>query len=313
MPMIRLPRPLVAAAVVSLVALIATACSGSAPVTGPANATDGSAEQQLGQGQGGWQGNRVPGTFGLIAQISGRTLQVQSTDSQTAVSYTATTRFSQTVATTKAAVRPGDCVVVRSESTRASASPTHSSATAPIPPAAVTAASVEVTAAASGQCSPAAGAFGGSGGFRGGGADGQPTGTPTTFTQGSGGQTGQPGQGGSPTRRLFGGEMTFGKVTAVTSSGFVVSAVSLTGRANQSGTPSAGSTSSGTPTATTRSVTVTVTGSTTYTTTKAATAKALAVGRCVAARGATDDTGAVTATTIAISPATNGQCAVRGF
>jgi hypothetical protein len=59
-------------------------------------------------------------------------------------------------------------------------------------------------------------------------------------------------------------------------------------------------------------VTVTTTGATTYTTTKAATASALAVGKCVAARGTSDSTGAVKATSIAVTPATGGACNLRG-
>jgi uncharacterized membrane protein len=53
--------------------------------------------------------------------------------------------------------------------------------------------------------------------------------------------------------------------------------------------------------------TVTVDSSTTYSKVESATSSALAVGDCIAAVGATDDTGAVTAKTIGISkPGPNG-------
>jgi hypothetical protein len=53
--------------------------------------------------------------------------------------------------------------------------------------------------------------------------------------------------------------------------------------------------------------TVDVSGTTTYTQTTSAAATGLAVGKCVQAIGAADDTGAVTATSITIStPGANG-------
>ena len=104
--------------------------------------------------------------------------------------------------------------------------------------------------------------------------------------------------------------MTFGKVTAVSGSGFTVAAETFAGR--PAGGGSAPATPSGTPTFTTRPVTVTTSSATTYTTTKAATSSAVAVGKCVSARGATDNTGAVTATSIAVTPAVNGACSLRG-
>lgn len=308
---VHISRPLAIVAV----ALLAAACGGASSPSG-SDAPVGGTGQQGQNGPGTGQG-RVPGTFGLVAQISGHTLQVQSADAQTAVSYTSATKFSQTVDTTKAAVKAGACVVVRSQdATGTNQSSTGTPTTPPAQPKAVTAASVEVSAATGGRCSAAAGGFGGGGfggpgGFRSGTTGGPtagPTGTPT-FGSGAGGQNGQPGSG---TRRFFGAAVTFGQVTSVTSSGFVVAAVTFSGRGAGSGSAT-GSTPTSTPSTTTRSVTVTETGSTTYTTTAAAQASALAVGKCVAARGTTDDTGAVTAATIAISPATNGQCAVRGL
>lgn len=101
------------------------------------------------------------------------------------------------------------------------------------------------------------------------------------------GQT-PPSGGGMP-----GGGGVFGLVTAVTDTGFTVESTVPGG---ESGEP--------------RSVTVSAT--TTWTTTEAATASALTVGRCVNATGEADDTGAVTATRIAVSDPVDGEC-VGGF
>jgi hypothetical protein len=281
-------RPYAAVAVASAAALLLSACGGSGSGS-PASDVQSNGTGQQGQSTRGGQVGRAPGTFGLVAQISGTTLQVQSADAQTAVTYSPATTFSQTVSTSKSAVKVGDCVVVRSETGTASGSlsATGSPTAPPTQPSAVTAASVDVSAATGGQC-----AGGGFGGFGGGPGAGQ----------------GQRGGG----QRTF-AAATFGQVTSVSGTGFVVSAETFAGRG--SGTPGSTATTrpSASPTFTTRPVTVTTSSSTTYTTAKAATAKALAVGKCVAARGQADDTGAVAATSIAISPADNGQCTVQGF
>jgi hypothetical protein len=91
------------------------------------------------------------------------------------------------------------------------------------------------------------------------------------------------------------GSRAIGSVTATSASGFTVKGVAR-------GT---------TPAVTT---TVTVGSTTTYTKTVSATSSALAVGDCVAAVGPSDDTGAITAKTIAISkPGPNGCTARGGF
>jgi hypothetical protein len=71
------------------------------------------------------------------------------------------------------------------------------------------------------------------------------------------------------------------------------------------GTPSTAATS-------TTPVTVHSSATTTWTRTATGTAKDLAVGQCVTALGKADDTGALTATTIASRPAQGGQCTI-GF
>jgi len=58
--------------------------------------------------------------------------------------------------------------------------------------------------------------------------------------------------------------------------------------------------------------TVTVTSATKYTETETATSSALAVGKCVLALGSADDSGNVTATSIAVSSPVNGSC-TTGF
>ncbi len=215
----------------------------------------------------------APGASGLLAAFSGNTLQIQGTSSQTAVTYSATTRFTDTVAAKASDVVVGACVQVRSTPPAGNAS---SAPTAP--PTAVTATSVTLTAAVNGTCSGlAAGPGGGGGGgrFNGGGGGGTP---PSGFPGGRG--------------RRFGGGAS-GLVTAVHGSVFTVAS---TRRGTTGSTP------------TTTPVMVTTTSATTYSRSAAATAAALKVGLCVTARGPADSTGTVAATLIALRPADNGNC-----
>ncbi len=120
MKSVRPLRPYAAVAPLALVAataLLLSACGGSSPsaATGGSTPTPTSAHGPQEGGSG--QNARTPGVFGVVAQISGKTLQVQSTSAQTAVTYTASTRFTATVATTRSAVKVGSCVVVRSGTT----------------------------------------------------------------------------------------------------------------------------------------------------------------------------------------------------
>jgi hypothetical protein len=225
-----------------------------------------------GYGRGG--GNRpggMPGVNGKIAAIDGSTLQVQGATDQTAVTYSAATKFTETVAGSKSDVVAGACVTVRPV------------AASPAPPAGsgVQAGVVTVSAPVGGKCG-----FGGPGGAgpRGAGPGGAgpggagPSGRPSVRPSGprSGGPRGGRGAG-------FGAS---GTVKDVTASGFTVS------RPDGSAP-----------------VTVTVSGTTAFTRTAAATKAALAVGKCVTAFGKADDSGTVAATAIAVRPAENGQCA----
>jgi hypothetical protein len=162
----------------------------------------------------------------------------------------------------------------------------------------VTAASVEVRPATNGECAGGFGGAGGPGAATGGPGAGAtpPTGTPTgTATNGTG------GRGGAD----FGRRAVAGLVTAV--SGDTIT-VQETMRARGDGTASSTVTAS----PTTATVTVTTTTSTTYTAQRAGVASDVAVGACASALGKADDTGAVTATSITVRPATNGTC-TTGF
>lgn len=144
------------------------------------------------------------------------------------------------------------------------------------PPTEVTAATVRITAKSGDSCT--AGLRAGPGRSGGSGAGPQTDGSPP-----DGATSGGP----RPQRRAFGGAA--GEVTAVSASGFTVSSV-------RPGSD------------TTTPVTVTVDASTTYTTTATGSAADVKVGVCVLANGSTDDTGAVTAQTIAVSQPQDGQC-----
>lgn len=96
---------------------------------------------------------------------------------------------------------------------------------------------------------------------------------------------------GAPRGEGPAGGMTVGTVTAVTGDGFTVESSGVDDGA---------------------SVTVSVTEDTTFTATQEADASAVEVGVCVQAQGEPDSAGAVSATSIAISAATDGECS-NGF
>src|SRR5471032_1356462 len=79
--------------------LILSACGSgtSAPAAAPQSPTTASPSVGAGGGAGG-AARAFPGATGLLAQIDGTTLQVQGADTQTAVTYTAATTFTDTVA-----------------------------------------------------------------------------------------------------------------------------------------------------------------------------------------------------------------------
>jgi len=278
--------------------LFVGACGGTAPATGAVGGARTTAAAGGGPNSGAGGGGRAfPGASGLLAQIDGTTLQVQSTDTQTAVTYSATTRFTNTVAARLSDVVVGVCVQARSArlpSGPGSAAPTAAPATPTAKTGPLAAVSVEISPAVNGVCSTLGGArTPGTRPFGGTGDPTPPAGTPNpNRTRGPG--AGGNGFGGNG----FGGFGAFGKVTAVNGASFTV----------ESSAPQGGSTSAGTPTA----QTVDTSAATTYTRTVTANAKALVVGLCVTALGKASDTGSIAATSIALRPAQNGSCS-SGF
>jgi hypothetical protein len=189
-------------------------------------------------------------------------------DGQVSVTWTSATTFTKEVSAAQSDVKVGDCVLVGSTDQPASGS------TAPATT--VTASNVRITPKTDGSCGL---------GMRGPGGDGngpQLQGAPPS---------GAPKDGQRPQMRAMGGAV--GEVTAVSATGFTVASV-MPGRSADASK--------------TTSVTVTVSGDTTYTATVTGAASDVKVGSCVAANGSTDDTGAVTARTIAVSQPRDGQC-----
>ncbi len=182
---------------VSLAALALTgalalgACGSSSSASTPAPSASRS-----GSGQGG--GGQRAGAAGLIAAVTGSTAQVQSTSSQTAVTWNDKTTFSKTVPATAAALKVGQCVSARA-ATSGSGNAANGGASAPT---SIDAATVALSDPVGGSC---AGPGGGQGGPSGG------AGTPSPRPSRSGGFDG----------RGFGGG-AFGTVASVGSGSFTV-------------------------------------------------------------------------------------------
>lgn len=180
-----------------------TAC-GSDDTGQDAPAADAQGSGQQGRGQGGG----MPGASGKIAAADGSTIQVQGSDSQTAVTYTDETAISQQVAGSLSDVKAGLCVTV----TLAEGS--ESSDTV------VTAGSVRVTEKSDGSCQ---------GGFGGGRPSGMPEGGMPSGVPEGGMPSGGPGAGGR-----FG---TSGEVTAVSGDTVTVAATSFDPQAEEGAEP----------------------------------------------------------------------------
>jgi hypothetical protein len=262
-------RKVAAACGAAVLLLTASACGSDNKDGNNANATGQSNEQGGPQTQQGGPDGRFPGASGRVAAVDGSTAQVQGMDGQVAVTWTASTTFTKQVSAALSDVKVGDCVLVGSDDAASADSTT--------PATEVTAASVRITPKTNGSCGL---------GARGpGGSDSGPqlNGTPPS---------GAPDGGTRPQIRGIGGAV--GEVTAVSATGFTV----------DSAMPSSDDPSSTEKT----SVAVTVDGDTTYTTMADGAASDVKVGICVQAGGTTDDTGAVTAKTVAVSPPQDGQC-----
>ena len=282
-----------AAAVLALAGCTSSGGSASTPTTS-ASALRG------GGGAVSAQGARAPGVLGTVAAVDGTTLQVQGNGEQTAVVYSAKTTMTAQVATSPSALAVGVCVSVRTASgaSTASASPTAANE-------ATTLAATTVSILSSGGCDAVAGGADGfpTGGFPGGGTppSGMPSGAP------SGIPSGMP-SGGPPGGRGFGVPGTIGEVTATSSGSFSLNRTMPARPGGGASTAAPPASASGTP------VTVTYQADTSFLTTRKATAAAITVGSCVRATGDTDDTGTLTATTLALSTPTDGSCTsgVRG-
>jgi hypothetical protein len=214
-----------------------------------------------------------PGAFGTAAAVSATSLEVQNQQTgQVTVKFTSSTAFTNTIKASLADVKVGQCVTVAATSGGAQAK-------------ALTARTVGISTPTSSGCTAAGafgGGFGGAGGFAGRGGNGASrTPNPSRRVRPSGAN----GAGGAG---AFG--RAFGSVTAVSKTGFTVKGVA---RASN-------------PAVTT---VVTVNAATTYTESAKATSSALAVGDCIVALGASDDTGAVSAKSINISKAGTNGCA----
>jgi hypothetical protein len=261
--------------------VVVSGCGGSsskAAAQAPAPAASGGAASGgAAQGAGTGTGQR-PGTTGTISAVNPSSIFVQSTQEQVTVNFSATTKFSQTVAATAAAVKVGACVTATAASTASaapSAAPSAAASRAPVT--ALTATAVTITSA-SGTCT-------GANGFGGNRTGVAPSARPSNQVRPSGapGGTGRGNFGGF-------GETAFGKVASVSGDTFVVTET----RGGTSTTPA--------------KITVTTTAATTYRQDATATSASLKVGLCATAIGKTDDTGAVAATTIALSTATSTGC-----
>src|SRR5665811_1145595 len=138
-----------AGAAVCCAVLFVSACGGtSATVGASGTSTTPTSGGAGGDAAGGARGFQFPGATGLLAQIDGKTLQVQGTDTQTAVTYSAKTTFTNTVAAKLSDVVVGVCVQARSAqpaSGTGGAAPT--AAAGPL-----AAASVEISPAVNGRC-----------------------------------------------------------------------------------------------------------------------------------------------------------------
>lgn len=279
-------------AVLVLTGGVLAACGGSKAAGSQAPAAEGPGN---GQGAGTGRGTgQFPGASGTLAEIDGTTLQVQNAQSgQVAVTYSASTTFSQSSATTAAAIKVGDCVSVTGVRSQSAAS-TSSASSGTARPTSFPAASVEISAPVNGACT-ATGLGAGAGRGFGGGT--RPSGSYIPGNRPSGAPSGQGGPGGQNGQRGgFGGgfgDFATGKVTAV-------SATSLTVVTNARGQQ------------TSQTDTIGLTASTTYTENASTTAKALKVGLCVFATGKSGNTGAVAATRIALSTASATGCST-GF
>ncbi len=256
-------------------AVLLTACSSSSPADPTTSAADPSTSAAAQAPGGGAAGFRNPGfapaATGVIAALAGRIMQVQSTTAQTAVTYSATTRFTQQQKTSLAAVKAGSCILATS------ATP-GSSGSAAAPPADITATAVQLLGTGN-SC--------GFGGRPGGGFGARPSGQPGSGNRFGGGNRPSGAPSGPRNGAAFAARV-IGTVAGVSGSTITVHGLGPSGAS--------------------ATHTVTVTAATEYSTTASTTAKALKVGLCASAQGTTNSSGVVAARSIALSPKTGTTC-----
>ena len=252
------------------VALTAAGCGGSAEQEAPV-----SGDTQQTPGQAGGPGGGLPGGSGKVVDVSGSTAQVQSQQSQVAVSWTGSTTFTKEVTTDASAIKVGVCVMAFGDPASGNDSSSGD----------VAVTTARITEPSDGSCTMS----GGFGGPRGGGTP--PSGAPEGGSRQR--PTDLPSDGVS-VGRGFGGAI--GEVTKVTSAGFTVAS-------QQPGSDDTKATS----------VTVTTGADTTYTTTAKASSSDVKAGVCVTSMGDADDTGAISAKTIAVSQPVDDACGFAGM
>lgn len=222
---------------------------------------------------GGEQQPRMGGVSGEIVLAQDGLVQVQNTQSQTAVRYTAATTVQQRVTVALSDIAVGSCVVaiVGDDGT---------------------ATTVSVSDPVDGACTTGFGGGQRGGQFPGGQGGTRPSGAPTTMPTDGGAPTAMPSvaPSGAPGDRQGGFDGTFvtGTVAAVSGTGLTVTADS-------------------------GSSDVVVGSTTVLTGSEAADASAIAVGMCLTAQGKADDAGGFDATAITVSTKGADGCSTRGF
>lgn len=270
----------------------ATGCSSNTTDTGstepPASApASPSSEAPATTGRGG--GGRTPGTSGLIADVTDSTMQVQGGDGQTAVTWTADTVFTRQVAGSLADLTVGSCVSGMGEQGDDGT---------------VSAIRLSVTESVDDECpsfgmgrqGSTDGATPPQGGERPDGrSDDMPTDMPTDLPSDlpEGLPSGGPGGGNMPGGGDMPGAFISGTVTAVDGDTVTVEST-VPGEDATTTTP------------------MTVSADTTVTATVEASAGDVAVGLCATAQGETDNTGAVSAGSVRLSDAVDGECGFGG-
>lgn len=294
MTIVRRRRPALALAFVSALLLLAGCSSGTAEAepTPAVDDTDEAGDAPARQGSVGDLGGN--GISGLIAAVSDSLMQVQSTDSQTGVTWTDETVITQTVPVGLDAITVGSCVVAVAPAAEEGSTATTAATT------------IAVSDPVDGGCAAGFGALPGAGGAATGEMPGDfeppegmefpedgelPEGLelPEGFELPGDGERpeGMGGRGGA-----F-GQMIIGSVTAVSGSTVTIETTDMDGAM------------------TTR--TLETDTDSVVTTTVTADATAIAVGLCASVRGETDTRGGMTAATIALSdPGENGCTAGMG-